>query len=101
MKHGAEGKEQNPVICNPVICNPVICDRVTLSVRRQDINLKFAQKALKSEKYKTWFCKFNPTEQVSKTRSVNDNLYVPVEARTKAFDKSPLAYLTRLLNGDN
>ena len=76
-------------------------DRVTLSVRRQDINLKFAQKALKSEKYKTWFCKFNPTEQVSKTRSVNDNLCVPVEARTKAFDKSPLAYLTRLLNGDN
>jgi hypothetical protein len=58
---------------------------LTLSVRRQDINLKFAQKALKSEKYKTWFCKFNPTEHVSKTRSVNNNLCVPVDARTKAF----------------
>ena len=74
---------------------------LTLSVRRHDINLKFAQKALKSEKYKNWFCKFNPSEQVSKTRSVNTNVCVPVEARTKAFGKSPLAYLTRLLNGDN
>jgi hypothetical protein len=30
--------------------------RTTLSSRRQQLNLKFAKKALKSEKFQHWFC---------------------------------------------
>ena len=77
-------------------------DRTTLSERRQGINLKFAKMALKSEKFNHWFCKIKPTEQVPNTRSrsVNTNVLVPVEARTKGFKNSPIAYLTRLINDD-
>ena len=75
--------------------------RTTLGSRRQAINLNFAKKALKSDKFKHWFFEVNPSEQISKTRSVNTNLLVPVEARTKTFGKSPIAYLTGLINDDN
>ena len=68
-------------------------DRTTLSERRQGINLKFAKKALKSEKFHHWFCEIKPTEQVPNTRSrsVNTNVLVPVQARTKGFKNSPIA----------
>ena len=72
--------------------------RTTLSLRRTELNLKFAGKCLKSEKYQHWFCQYNPTEQISKTRSLNTNVLVPVQARTKDFKNSPIAYLTRLIN---
>jgi hypothetical protein len=73
-------------------------NRTTLNLRRHELNLKFAKKALKSEKFSHWFCEYKPTDQTNKTRSVNTNVLVPVEARTKAFLKSPIAYLTRLIN---
>ena len=76
-------------------------NRTTLSSRRRDLNLKFAKKSLKSEKFQHWFCKAKPSDQMSKTRSVNTNILVPVEARTKSFAKSPLAYLTSLINDEN
>ena len=57
--------------------------RTTLGSRRQAVNMNFANKALKSDKFKHWFCEVNPSEQISKNRSVNTNLLVPVEARTK------------------
>ena len=72
--------------------------RKTLTERRYDLNLNFARKALKSEKFNHWFCEYKPTVQVSKTRSVKDVLLVPVESRNKSFGKSPLAYLTNLIN---
>ena len=77
-------------------------DRTTLSERRQSINVKFAKKALKSEKFNHWFCEITPTVQVPKTRSrsKNTNVLVPVEARTKGFKNSLIAYLTRLINDD-
>ena len=77
--------------------------RSTLSDRRQEINLTFAKKGLKSDKYKHWFVEYQPTGQQSKTRIgvKNNNLLVPVEARTKGFKKSPLAYLTKLINDEN
>jgi hypothetical protein len=76
-------------------------NRITLSTRRTELNLKFAKKCLTSEKYQHWFCQNKPTEQISKTRSIDTNLLVPVEGRTKGFLKSPIAYLTRLINEDN
>ena len=74
--------------------------RTTLCNRRSDINLKFAKKCLKSEKYKYWFCDYSVSDQASKTRSVKDDLLLrTVQARTKGF--TPIAYLTRLLNEQN
>ena len=69
----------------------------TLTDRRNDMNLKFEEKSLKSEKYSNWFCKMTPTDQQSKTRSTVTEL-IPVRARTKTFAKSPIAYLTNLIN---
>ena len=74
-----------------------VLDRDKLSERRTGINLKFAQKAFKSAKYNHWFCESNPTYQQEKTRSAIPDL-VPVQARTNAFAKSPIAYLTNLMN---
>ena len=77
-------------------------DRTTLIARRQGINLKFAKQTLKNEKFYHWFCEIKPTERGPKTksRSVNINVLVPVQARTKGFKNSPIAYLTRLINDD-
>ena len=73
-------------------------NRTNLSTRRTELNLSFAKKFLANEKYKNWFCLNKPTEQISKTRSIDTNVLVPVQARTKTFLKSPIAYLTRLIN---
>ena len=78
----------------------IIFRRTTLEQRRADLNLKFAKKSLKSEKYQHWFCPNEPSDQLSKTRSVDKNILVPVEFRTKGFKKSPIAYLTNLINED-
>ena len=75
--------------------------RATLSARRTDLNLKFSKKCLNSDKYQHWFKLNQPTNQLSKTRSVDDNLLVPVKGRTKGFLKSPIAYLTNLINEDS
>ena len=69
----------------------------TLMDRRNQLNLKFAKKAFKSEKYNHWFCKSEPTLQQNKTRSIIPEL-IPVKARTQAFSKSPISYLTNLMN---
>ena len=75
-----------------------LLDRKTLKERRFELNLKFAKKCLKSEKYKHWFKPSVMSEQALKTRSVMKGKLLPVQARTKAFDKSPIAYLTNLIN---
>ena len=76
--------------------------RTTLCSRRSGINLKFAKKCLKSEKYQNWFCEYSISDQASKTRSAKDDfLLMPVQARTKGFIKSPISYLTGLLNDEN
>ena len=67
----------------------------TLCERRTELCSKFATKALKNEKFSNWFC---PTEQHGMdTRSIKLPMKA-VNARTCRFEKSPLAYLTRLLN---
>ena len=76
-------------------------NRTTLETRREDMNLKFGKKCLKSEKYQHWFVPNKPTVQSLKTRSVDENVLKPVEARTNAFKKSPIAYLTNLIIEDS
>ena len=71
-----------------------------VSKRRSDINLEFAKKWLKNEKYQNWFIKNNPSEIRNKTRSEN-TILLPVQARTGSYLKSPIAYLTQLLNDES
>ena len=76
-------------------------NRTTLSIRRTELNLKFAKKCLKNDKYKNWFSDYDPTDQLLKTRSIKPDLLLePVKARTKEFKKSPISYLTNLINED-
>ena len=74
-----------------------VLERDTLTDRRKKLNLKFAKKCLKSDKYNHWFCHSNPTMQQEKTRSEISTL-VPAQSRTNAFAKSPIPYLTDLIN---
>ena len=67
----------------------------SLSERRYDLCLKFAQKSLKHDKYANWFCE--SSSKTVNTRSSKPELK-PVQARLKRFEKSPLSYLTGLLN---
>ena len=69
-------------------------DIESLSDRRTDLCLKFATKSLKHNKYSDWFCS---SEKTVNTRIVKQNLK-PVHYRLERFNKSPLSYLTRLLN---
>ena len=66
----------------------------TLAKRRRDLCFTFAKKSLKHEKYKSWFCVNNPSNI---TRSKKPELKNP-EALKRRFEKSPLFYLTNLLN---
>lgn len=66
----------------------------SLANRREEICLKFARKAIKNPKYQHWF---NLDESSVNTRS-KKLLLKPVSARTNRFEKSPIAYLTKLLN---
>ena len=65
-----------------------------LKDRRNLLSLKFALKAEEHEKFKFWFKlnekKLNTRQSLSK--------YCYVKANHKRFEKSPLSYLTKLLN---
>ena len=62
-------------------------DLETLSDRRRALCLNFAKKAYKSEKFNQWFCE-----------SETDLQLRDVKTRTTRYRKSPLPYLTELLN---
>ena len=66
----------------------------SLKTRRQALCLKFAKKALKHPKFSSWFC---ANDSTSITRSFKPDLKKP-EALKRRFEKSPLFYLTNLLN---
>ena len=72
-------------------------NRKTLASRRADLNLTFAKKSFRNEKYQHWFVENNPTEMKKKTRSEISKL-LPVQTRTGSFLKTPIPYLTNLLN---
>ena len=70
-------------------------DIKTLKIRRVNLCLKFAQKAYKHPKFSTWFSQ----NQGVVTRSGESNMVLKnVITRKKKFKKSPLPYLTLLLN---
>ena len=68
-----------------------------LSDRRKDLCSNFAKKCLKNEKYKSWFVPRNTDPATTQTRSEKTAL-MPVNTRTNRYNKSPLPYLTALLN---
>ena len=65
-----------------------------LAVRRKDLCLKFALKCEKDPKFSLWF---KPNIKLKRTRK-QQRKYCEVFNRTERFYKSPIAYLTRLLN---
>ena len=74
-----------------------------LDLRREEIFLKFGIKALKSERFCNWFTpkegnKYPPKTRKQETQIVNK--LKPVTTRTRRFEKSPIPYLTELLNNN-
>ena len=67
---------------------------LTLESRRENLCLKFALKASKSAKFAQWFSKND--NQVN-TRS-DKPTYKSPKSRTRRYGKSPIPYLTNLLN---
>ena len=66
----------------------------SLEDRRVKLCTKFANKAAKNNKFKNWF-KINA--RWDRTRSAQPK-FCPVWARTTRYQKSPLSYLTSILN---
>ena len=76
-------------------------DMDSLELRRQQICLTFGKKALKSDKFKEWFSIDEESEPVIKTRNSKPKPKLkPVTCRKKKYKKSPIPYLTDLLNDD-
>ena len=70
-------------------------DLKNLSDRRLELCKTFSKNCFKSEKYNTWFVKRN--EHAINTRSKKNTLK-QVTTRTTRYEKSPLPYMTALLN---
>ena len=67
-----------------------------LEVRREALSRKFAKKALKSNKYSSWFVEdTNPLNTRRQIKTVKE-----AQCRTKRLQKSALPYLTHILNID-
>ena len=66
----------------------------TLQARRGGLSKKFCKKAAKHPKHSNWF---KANSKVTVTRQ-KQPLYCPVQCKTRRFEKSPLSYLTNLLN---
>ena len=73
----------------------------SLRSRRIIIFLKFAIKAQKSERFNRWFA-YNdlarPGIDRRQTRTKLENTFKPVKTRTRRYLRSPIPYLTNLLN---
>ena len=67
-----------------------------LDIRRTKLSLTFAKKAVKHPQHSSWFNK-KQTDTQTNTRSMKP-LFKPVEARTQRLSKSPISFLTNLLN---
>ena len=75
------------------------CDH--LDVRRVKLCENFAKKAFKNPKYTNWFCIDDSVPLKMKTRSVatrNISNLKPVQTRTQRYERSPIPYMTELLN---
>ena len=75
------------------------CDN--LDVRRDKLCENFAKKAFKNPKYTNWFCIDDSVPQNMNTRS--DAIIIirylkPVHTRKQRYERSPIPYMTELLN---
>ena len=73
----------------------------TLESRRSEICLTFAKKALKNDKFKEWFSVNEEMEPVKRTRYGEAQIIPtlkPVKLRTDRYERSPIPYLTNILN---
>ena len=66
----------------------------TLHSRRVKLCKKFARKSAKSEKFRHWF-KVYSKPSFTRTKPYQ---YCPVFSRTVRYEKSPISYLTTILN---
>ena len=66
----------------------------TLEFRREKLCLKFVKKAVKNPKHKKWF---KVSHKTVKTRQ-KQTTYCKVVANKDRYQKSPISYLTSLLN---
>ena len=66
----------------------------TLHERRNKLCKNFAKKSLKHPKFTKWF---KPNVKKSCTRNIPTK-FCDVYARTERFNRSPISYLTKLLN---
>ena len=69
-----------------------------LDLRRIKLSLSYAKKSVKHPQHSSWFKKQPENERIL-TRSAKPN-FVPVQARTQRLKRSPISYLTQLLNDD-
>ena len=72
-----------------------------LSDRRLKLSQNFAKKAAKSPKFQNWFNEIPNRDNMTSTRSYkNKSLprFKPIPPRTNRYKKSPLPYLTDILN---
>ena len=75
----------------------------SLEVRRKEICLTFGKRALKSEKFSEWFCYNDEPKPNVNTRYAENKVVQklkPVKTRTRRYRRSPIPYLTKLLNDD-
>ena len=70
-----------------------------LSNRRVELCEKFAKKAVKHNQFKNWFCEKEENLSNINTRSQHSrSKYLEVLTRTERYKKSPIPYLTHILN---
>ena len=69
-----------------------------LDLRRIKLSLSFAKKSVKHPLHSSWFKKQPENEHIN-TRSAKPK-FAPVQARTQRLKRSPISYLTQLLNDD-
>ena len=76
-----------------------ILNMETLESRRFTISLRFARKALNSEKFKEWFAMNETSDRDMKTRASKTKCKLkPVTYKRRRYKNSPIPHLTELLN---
>ena len=65
-----------------------------LTVRRDELCLKFVKKAEKHQKHRNWFKQNSNAVNTRQTKTK----YTEVYAKHSRFKKSPLSFLTNMLN---
>ena len=76
-----------------------LVDLERLDMRRVKLSLSFAKKTAKHPLHSSWFKKQHENAHMN-TRTIKPT-FIPTQARTQRLFKSPIPYLTKLLNNDS